>query len=295
VIRFSVVIPNLHSPTIDRTIQSLENQSFDPERFEIIVVGMDRFGLVSTDGQVFFDASDRPLSPARARNRGAALAKGEILVFIDADCEARKDWLAVLDERLQDPQVAVVGGGIEFDTRSYWRLADNLSMFYEYLTLHPPGDRGQLPSLNLAIRRCAFEETGGFDAERYPRPAGEDSDLTIRLRQRGYDLNFEPRAVVYHNPTRKSLPDLLRHGYYQGKYSTKVDRRYAGEEGLAGIFRTRPGLVLLSPLLSVGVTLRIFIRYPYLRQYWRAAPAVWLAKLAWCLGAANHPDYGDPL
>jgi glycosyltransferase involved in cell wall biosynthesis len=295
VIRFSIIIPNLHSPTIDRTVASLENQTFDPERFEIIVVGMDRFDLVQTGRRVYVDASDRPLSPARARNRGAAGARGEVLAFLDADCEAQKDWLAVLDERLQDPQVAVVGGGIEFDTRSYWRLADNLSMFYEYLALHPPGERDQLPSLNLAIRRCAFEETGGFDAERYPRPAGEDSDLTIRLRQRGYVLKFEPRAVVYHNPTRKSLPDLLRHGYFQGKYSTKVDRRYAGKEGLPGIFRSRAGLVLLSPLLSAAVTLRMFTRYPYLRQYWRAAPAVLLAKLAWCLGAANHPDYGDPL
>ena len=292
-IRFTVVIPNLHSPTIDRTLASLEAQSLDPELFEIIVVGMDRFGLVQRGGRVHFDASDRPLSPAEARNRGAAQSRGELIAFIDADCEAREDWLAVLDARLRDPEVAVVGGGVEFDTRSYWKLADNLSMFYEYLSLHAQGERSQLPSLNLAIRRCAFEEVGGFD-ERYPRPAGEDSDLTIRLRQRGYSLKFEPRAVVFHNPTRKNVFDLLRHGYYQGKYSTKVDGRYAGKEGLRGIFRTRPGLVLFSPLLAAGVTLRMFTRYPTLRKYWPAAPAIYLAKLAWCFGAANHPVFEEP-
>ena len=273
---------------IDRTIASLERQLYDAARFEVIVVGMDRFGLVQEGGQVRFDRSDRPLAPAAARNRGAAQAQGEILAFIDADCRAAPGWLAALDRRLGDPRVTVVGGGVEFDTTHYWRLADNLSMFYEYMALHPPGERGQLPSLNLAVRRSAFEAVGGFD-ERYPRPAGEDSDFTIRLKRAGYCLAFEPGAVVHHDPPRKSLADLVRHGFYQGKFSTKVDARYAKEEGLPFPFGTRPGLVIFSPVLAGAITFRIFSRYPYLRRFWLTSPAIFLAKLAWCFGAATHP------
>jgi len=122
-----------------------------------------------------------------------------VLVFTDADCLARPDWLPVLAGRFADPAVNVVGGGIEFASHNYWTVSDNLSMFYEYLAIQPAGERRQLPSLNLAIRRRVFAEMGGFD-ERYPRAAGEDADLTIRLRKKGQRLHFEPRAVILHDP-----------------------------------------------------------------------------------------------
>jgi cellulose synthase/poly-beta-1,6-N-acetylglucosamine synthase-like glycosyltransferase len=287
---FSVIVPNLHTPSVGQTVRALEQQDYDHSQFEVIVVGMDKFGLVQESGMVHFNRSERPLSSAQARNRGARQARGEVLAFTDADCLPHPDWLAALAERFTDPEVTVVGGGVAFDRHNYWTFADNLSMFYDYLAEHPPGVRRQLPSLNLAIRREVFEAVGGFD-ERYPRPSGEDADLTIRLRKRGHRLYFEPRAVVTHHPPRNRLADLLRHGYYQGMYSTKVDARYAAEEGLPGVARTRPGLVLFAPLLAAAVTLRMFSAYPNLRQYWYASPAIYLAKLAWCLGAANHPAW----
>src|SRR5690606_31880620 len=97
-------------------------------------------------------------------NLGAARSKGEILAFLDADCLASPDWLAVLDECFNAAQVNVVGGGITFDATNYWSLADNISMFHDYLASLPPGMRRQLPSLNLAIRRDLFAESGGFEA-----------------------------------------------------------------------------------------------------------------------------------
>jgi len=289
---FTVIIPNLHTPSIGETVQALEQQDYDRAQFEVIVVGMDKYGLVRESDVARFDRSERPLSPAQARNRGAGQARGEVLVFTDADCLPRPDWLAALAERFGDPAVTVVGGGVAFDRQNYWMFADNLSMFYDYLAEHPPGERRQLPSLNLAIRRELFEAVGGFD-ERYPRPSGEDADLTIRLRKLGHCLRFEPRAVVIHHPPRNRPVDLLRHGYYQGKYSTKVDPRYSDEEGLPWPLGTRWGVVLSAPLLGAAVTLQIFRRYQNLRKYWYTSPAIYLAKLAWCLGAANRPNWND--
>ncbi|MDP1547599.1 MAG: glycosyltransferase [Anaerolineales bacterium] len=288
-IHFSVVIPNLHTPTVGETVASLEHQTYDHAHYEVIVVGMDKYNLVRESDLVHFDRSDVPLSPARARNRGVAQARGDVIVFTDADCLARPDWLAVLAERFSDPAVTVVGGGVDIRSRNFWTLADNISMFYEYLDIHPAGERLQLPSLNLAIRRQAFKEVCGFD-ERYPRPSSEDADLTIRLRKRGHRLYFEPRAVVAHQPPRNRLRDLLRHGYYQGMYSTKVDPRYANEEGLPGLLHTRLGVALFSPLLAAGVVLRVFAKYKSLRPYWYTAPMIFLSKMAWCFGAAARPD-----
>ncbi len=289
---FTVIIPNLNTPSIGKTLRALEQQDYDRTQFEVIVVGMDQFGLVRASNVARFDRSEFQLSPAQARNRGARQAHGQVLAFTDADCLPYPNWLAVLAERFDDPAVTVVGGGVTFERQNYWTFADNLSMFYDYLAEHSAGERRQLPSLNLAIRREVFEAVGGFD-ERYPRPAGEDADLTIRLRKLGHRLRFEPRAVVIHHPPRNRLADLLRHGYYQGKYSTKVDPRYSAEEKLPWPLKTRWGVVLFAPLLGTAVILQIFRRYKTLRKYWYTTPAIYLAKLAWCLGAANRPHWHD--
>jgi len=286
-IRFSIIIPDLNSPTVGDAVASLECQSFPA--CQVIVVGMDKFNLVHETGLVHFDQSDIPLSPAKARNRGAAKANGEVIVFMDADCVARPNWLEVLADRFNDPAVTVVGGGVDFRSNNYWTLADNIAMFYEYLSVHPSAERAQLPSLNLAIRRTVFESVGGFD-ERYPRPSSEDADLTIRLRKHGHRLFFEPGAVVLHSPPRDRLQDLWRHGYFQGMYSTKVDPRYSSEPGLPKLLRTRIGVACSSLFLAAGVSCRVFTKYPVLLQYWYTAPAIFLSKLAWCWGAAARPD-----
>ena len=143
-----------------------------------------------------------------------------------------------------------------------------------------------MPSLNLAIRRAVFRQVGGFN-ERYPRAAGEDADLSLRLRQHGHVLWFEPRAAVRHIPPRHRLTDLLRHAYYQGQYSVKVNPRYADSAGLPWPWRTRIGLLAGAPLLAAGATLRLFWA-PAARRYWFTMPAILLAKLGWCVGAARH-------
>lgn len=289
---FSVIIPNLNSLIIGETLDSLRRQSIDRSRFEVITSGVDYPGLVVTDELVQFERAENALSPAAARNRGAALARGEVLAFIDADCVASHDWLAIFAELLRDPAVAVIGGGVTFESNSYWGLADNLGTFYESLSTRPTQTRTQLPALNLAVRRDLFQEVGGFD-ERYPRPAGEDSDLTFRLHRRGHTLYFEPRASVLHKPQRNSMPDTLRHGFIQGKYSIKVDSRYAREIGLPWPLRTRLGVILAAPILAIGATLRVFLSNPRFLRYWYAAPAITAQKLAWCVGAATHSTSGD--
>jgi cellulose synthase/poly-beta-1,6-N-acetylglucosamine synthase-like glycosyltransferase len=288
--RFSIVVPTYNAPTIDRTIESLEHLEFDRREYEVIVVGVDHSGRVRSSDLVRFDRTAQRLPPAVARNRGASQVTGEILVFIDADCIARPDWLMILAKQFVDPTVTIVGGGIEFENRNYWTLADNLSMFYEFRAARPPALKLLLPSLNLAIRREVFQQFGGFD-ERYPRPSGEDSDLTTRLRLKGHLLRFDPRAVVLHAPPRDRLRDLLRHSFYQGKYSIKVDPRYAQTVALAWPLRTRLGVICAAPVLATLAAVRV-IGTSGIRAYWHMFPAVWVAKLAWCAGAACRPQGG---
>lgn len=285
--RVSVIIPNLNSPIVDRTIQALQSQIRINVSVEVIVVGRDEPALVQRTDTIKFIDTGQPVSPAIARNIGVEHAQGDVLCFLDADCVPAADWLACLLAAYQDRDVWVVGGSVVFPVSNYWTIADNIATFYPFLLSAPAGERELLPSLNLSFRRPVWDRVGGFD-ERYPYPAGEDADWTTRARLAGYRLHFEPRAVVYHYPARTSVPQLWRHALTFGKYSIKVDPRHWPHLGRPIVFRHWTLVSAGAPLIAAWVTARIFWRNPTLWRRLHTAPAIWLAKVAWCVGVAQR-------
>lgn len=286
----SIIIPNLNSPIIDRTIAGiLAQEGFDPAAIEVIVVGRDEPGLVIRQSDtVRLVDTGRPMAPAPARNLGVAHSRGELLCFLDADCIPAADWLARLTAAYAaDPGLAILGGGVAFADDNYWTLADNIASFYPYLATTSAGERAQLPSLNLSCRRRVWDRVGPFD-ERYPFPACEDSDWSTRARLAGYRLQFEPRAVVSHHPARSSLRHLWQHAVRFGYYSIKVDPRYWPIVGRPWPFRSRWALLGTAPGLAAAVTVRAFVRDRALWRHAATAPAVFAAKLGWCWGAARR-------
>jgi cellulose synthase/poly-beta-1,6-N-acetylglucosamine synthase-like glycosyltransferase len=284
--KFSIIIPNLDSPIIDRTIEALSRQWIQSDQFEVIVVGMDGPGLIRESTSVRFIGTDKPVSPARARNIGAGMARGEIACFLDADCIPSRGWLSCVEGWFADPNVAVLGGGVECRDSNVWIICDHLSSFHDYLVSSKAGVRQQLPSLNLAIRRTAFEHVAGFD-ERYPRASGEDSDLTTRLRQAGFTLHFDPQLVVTHMPARRSARAVIVHAWQRGRYSIKVDPRWREFLHTPLPLRHRGLLILCAPLLALKVTLGIFAIDRSLLRWWYTAPLIWILKMAWCAGASQ--------
>ena len=292
-IKVSIIVPNLHSPTVCETLKSLRGQDY-PGEFEIIVVGQDRYGQVEEVERTRFIVTPEPVSPAIARNIGIREARGDIIVFTDADCIARPDWLARLTKPFQNPNVRVVGGGVSFPDKNYWTMCDNLASFYPYLSSGNPGFRDELPSLNLSVRKSALEQVGNFD-ERYPAPAGEDADLTTRLRLQGNDLHFVPDAIINHHPRRKYLADMFKHSYQFGRYSIRVDHRYQDILNVPWPLKNWWATLLFSPLLAGGVTLRVIGQIGWKWRWWLALPVVFFAKVSWCIGASRTLREGSPL
>jgi len=98
----SVVIPTYLRPdSVRAAVRSVLAQDLDPERYEVIVVDTspdDANLRVVEELRVDARCALRLLrkdaeGPAASRNRGAADARGEILAFMDSDCQATPSWL----------------------------------------------------------------------------------------------------------------------------------------------------------------------------------------------------------
>lgn len=280
----SVIIPNLHSPLIDQVVAALQQQTAHHAISETLVVGQGQPGHLPPG--VAFIPSQRPLSAAAARNLGAWRAAGTYLLFLDADCLAAPDLVERLLAR-HAQGYAVVGGSIRLERASYWLRSDNMLVFAPFLSTTAPGPRRYLPSLNLSIARDVFVALGGFD-EGFAGAAGEDLDLSIRLRQRGYPLFFEPRASVRHRPARASAGKIWQHLRTFGRVHVGIQRRYgaAGAPRLnAQRLRPLSGLlVALAPLLALWDVVGLFWKHPALWRDADALPGMVWGKLGWYWG-----------
>lgn len=280
--RISVIIPNLDSPTVDRTVDGVFAQE-GARADEVIVVGRDAPGRLSGDERVRFVPTDGPVPPGAARNLGVARSAGDLCVFVDADCDPEADWLAAHVAR-QAAGETVVGGAVCWDVDNYWRLADNLSMFHEVDVHAPPGPRPYLPTLNLSVRRGAITAAGPMNPV---LPRGEDLDWTIRLAAAGHRPFFDPAARVWHRPPRVTCRAMIGHWYVSGRWMVIVRAMHRDVFG-GPRWVYRPWLlVALAPAIAAVATVRLY-RPP--RPGWRhptTLPAVYATKVAWCLGAAR--------
>lgn len=279
----SVIIPSLNSPVIDRVLDHIARQQQWQLIGEILVIGRDEPGLIGPRDKVrFFDTGERVSAP-RARNMGIAQASHPLLIFLDSDCLPAPGWLS---SHLQahDRGPAVVGGGVMAVGEDYWSLGYNLSLFHEFLVNLPDGPRKYLPSLNLSVQRAVVEQVGGFD-ESLAR--GQDMEWTARVRRRGIPLYFCSAAAVRHVHGRSSLGSVWRDCARSGYYMRKIRLNNADMLTAPRWLRSRLVIILLSPVIALAVTLRLFWCNPgIVRVGWHTIPAIILTKLAWCWGAA---------
>jgi GT2 family glycosyltransferase len=207
-IELSVIVPALNEGGhLHRTIAGLNGTL--PPASEIIVVDDG-----STDGCADFlrgsrsvcllepDEPGRRLGAPAARNKGAAAAQGEVLVFLDAHVDVEPGWSEPLIEAARDPEVGAAAPGISVAGRNdccgYGLRFRDAALGVEWLP--PPAGPAEaplLPGACLAIRRALFEEQGGFDAGLI-RWGSEDAELSLRLWTAGYALRLVPEVTVAH-------------------------------------------------------------------------------------------------
>jgi GT2 family glycosyltransferase len=133
-----------------------------------------------------------------ARNLGLRAATGEIVAYTDADTRVDEDWLSYLVQPFLTSHVVGVGGPNVVPPDDDWVA--------QCVARSPGGPTHVLlndtvaehiPGCNMAFRKWALEEVGGFDPT-YTK-AGDDVDICWRLQERGWHLAFSPAALVWHH------------------------------------------------------------------------------------------------
>ena len=255
----TAIIPATNEPaTLARCRDAIERAGSGPE--EVIVV------------------TEPPLAgPAASRNAGAGRARGDVLVFVDADVEVHDDAFARIRAAFDaDPGLSAVFGSYD-DAPS----APGAVSAFRNLLHHDVHHESAGPATTFwaglgAVRREDFMRAGGFDAERYAIPSIEDIELGMRLAASGARIELHPEIQGTHLK-RWTLRSMVRTDFAaRGVPWIGLILDSGGSSALNLGWKHR-----LSALASVAGAAALLLRRP------RAALVAALA-----LVALNHRFYG---
>jgi glycosyltransferase involved in cell wall biosynthesis len=251
----SVIIPHLNQPdALEACLCSLESQTLERSRFEIIVVDNGS----STSPRAIIDRhcgvrllSEKEPGPGLARNAGAKSANGDILAFIDADCRAHCNWLRTIQQTLETaPPRTILGGDVQIwrsGAKTLTAIEAYESVFAYRFQLYIE-QRGFSGTGNMAAFRRDFEIVGPFAGIN----VAEDMDWGQRACAAGFRFRYVSGMIVYH-PARVSLRELY------AKWDRQIQHYFNMAEGKPGWrwrWAARALLVLGSPVVDVITVFR---------------------------------------
>jgi glucosyl-dolichyl phosphate glucuronosyltransferase len=231
-----------------------------------------------------------------ARNRGAHLAAGDWVVFLDDDAVPFPDWLRTLLGVVTSaaPTQAVIGGGIYPrwpDSMSGEHLSKRWRMFLSLAEGDRPGsvkDGYAVNGANYAIRRHVLMDIGGF-SEKLGRVgtsliSGDDCLVTEKVLEGGLSAGFHPAFKVQHkiSPERLKLSWILRRTFWEGVSEIRIFR----SRGLPLPAHLRPFKLMASLPILLLLSIICFQNHDYKIRLAMCAGA--------CVGLLTTISHGGP-
>ena len=289
--RISIIIPSYNSyRTIGRTLESLFNQEGLESGLEVIIVDSSDDGVTkdiltrqrSANFQVIH--AEKKLGPADARNLGAHLTRGEILVFIDSDVYPAVDFVHKILNAFREGYL-IGGGAIDIPDSQRTKpipLAQYFLQFSEYTPSNINRVVKFIPSCNLWCDKNLFKNIGGFPEIR----ASEDVLFGLKASQYS-NVWFIPDIRVFHI-FREDWSSFLKNQVLLGKYVCIYRRKqYSSEWYYKGIMPLLflPAFIVIKFLMITGRILRS--DFFYISRYIVSLPVFLIGLFAWGIGFAK--------
>lgn len=258
-IKYSIIIPAYNSQeVIGICLNAIKKIKKHRKDFEVIVVddkSADRSVQLARNYFSNVIELKENVGPGAARNAGAKQAKGEILVFIDADVEVSEDVLEKFDRKFQeskDPKLAGIMG-VCSPTPAF---NDTPSRIYNYFfhAIHASSpEKIQYPNTSLvAIKRSAFDEVGGF----HPTlRICEDNELGIRLSEKGHYFLIDKKLQFIHHK-KMGWMSAVKTPFFNSVNRAKF--RLSNEKIGKGVKANTLYFYVNGFLTSIGILLFIF-------------------------------------
>lgn len=198
----SVVIPAFNeSESVAKAVRAIRAQKLDLD-FEVIVADNDSSD--DTVQQARVAGADRVVIESNtqganaARQAGLSAASGDIVAFIDADCQPPPDWLSKVVEQLTTRDIIAISGPYDHGFRGLKRQVEKV--YVSKVMPHVPGvlsfffrkPAGVLIGGNFAAWRGAFDAVGGITQ---PKFWGDDAVIAMRLSKVG-KVEFNPKLEM---------------------------------------------------------------------------------------------------
>ena len=244
----SVVIPHYNQEDYLATgLQRLHDQVGVTAEVEIIVVDNGSRRLPEAVCAAWPKVrllSEKTPGPGPARNTGAAVAKGDVLAFIDADCHAHPDWLAAIERAFAEHQTQIIGGDVRVGYADPARptFLEPYEAIYSYRNHEHIGE-GFSGTGNLATRPAILAHVGPFAGI----GVAEDRDWGLRAGALGYRIAYVPEMIVYH-PARRNFVELTQ------KWDRHInhDRAHLGGRSFGRTrWLLRAAAIAVSPLAEI--------------------------------------------
>ncbi|MDB2274159.1 glucosyl-dolichyl phosphate glucuronosyltransferase [Halorubrum ezzemoulense] len=187
--------------------------------------------------------NDENVGLLASRNRGAELASGDVVAFIDDDAVADEAWAERLVRAYDEKDAIAAGGKMTpewvagkpsfLPEEFYWLVGVTHRGFAD-----GPGEVRNTFGSNISFRADVFADLGGFDVDIGGRKGdknlqGGETELCARMRERyGQGVWYDPEAEVAHKvfEYRTEFRWLVDRAFWQG-YSKRAMESFVDSEG----------------------------------------------------------------